>query len=158
MSTPLLNSDPTLTLKSTPPRAIRGFLDRERLKLDRVELSGSRITSLLAPTGFGRTSQLGRWCRDGLARGSLAFWYSVDERDEPLRLVQGLAHCARSASRKLQRPSMCSACRRLSRLVPRPAQVSSIQHRAKLARNTAILRWQPPTSIWSGAHRSTRSG
>lgn len=100
MSTPPLNGDPTLTLKSTPPRAIRGFLDRERLKLGRVELSGSRITALLAPTGFGRTSQLGRWCRDGLARGSLAFWYSVDARDEPLRLVQGLAHCARSASGK----------------------------------------------------------
>jgi LuxR family maltose regulon positive regulatory protein len=100
MSPPLLHSDPTLTLKSTPPRAIRGFLDRERLKLERVELSGSRITALLAPTGFGRTAQLGRWCRDALARGSLAFWYSVDERDDPLRLVQGLVHCARSASGK----------------------------------------------------------
>lgn len=100
MSTTPLNSDPTLTLKCTPPRAIRGFLDRERLKLERVEMGGSQITALLAPTGFGRTSQLGRWCRDALARGSLAFWYSVDDRDEPLRLVQGLAHCARSACGK----------------------------------------------------------
>jgi hypothetical protein len=51
------------------------------------------------PTGFGKTSQLAQWRRDALAHGALAFWHTLDARDEPLRLVQGLAHCAQAAKR-----------------------------------------------------------
>jgi LuxR family maltose regulon positive regulatory protein len=65
--------DPALLIKSTPPRAIRGFLDRERLKLSRFESSGAYVTALLAPIGFGKTSQRAQRRRDALAHGALAF-------------------------------------------------------------------------------------
>jgi len=87
--------DPALILKSTPPRAVRGFLDRERLRLDRLELSGASVTALLAPTGFGKTAQLTHWRKEALSSGALAFWYSADSRDEPQRFALGLAYSAR---------------------------------------------------------------
>ncbi len=92
--------DPALTLKSTPPRAVRGFLERERLKLDRVLLGGAPVIALLAPAGFGKTAQLVQWRREALTRGALAFWFTADSRDDPMRLVQGLSHCARVACGK----------------------------------------------------------
>jgi LuxR family maltose regulon positive regulatory protein len=92
--------DPALLLKSTPPRAVRHFLDRERLQLDRLELSGVYLTALLAPVGFGKTAQLAHWRRQALARGSLTIWYTLDARDEPRRLIRGLAYSAQTACGK----------------------------------------------------------
>ncbi|BAI74619.1 transcriptional regulator (plasmid) [Azospirillum sp. B510] len=92
--------DPALTLKSMPPRAVRGFLNRDRLQLSRIELRGAKATVMLAPTGFGKTSQLIQWGRDALARGGLAFWLSLDHRDDPFRLVRGLICSARSSCGK----------------------------------------------------------
>lgn len=86
--------DPALLLKSTPPRAVRHFLDRDRLKLKRLEVSGAHVTALLAPVGFGKTTQLAHWQRQALARGALTVWYTLDARDEPLRLMRGLAFSA----------------------------------------------------------------
>lgn len=85
---------PSLLLKSMPPRATRGFLDRERLQLGRIEASGAQVIALLAPAGFGKTAQLNHWRREVLARGGLAFWLTVDSNDEPLSLVRGLAFSA----------------------------------------------------------------
>lgn len=93
-----------MLLKSAPPRSVRGFLDRERLKLSQFELSGARTTILLAPTGYGKTSQLIQWRRDALAHGGLAFWHSLDNRDTPLRLVRGLAYSAQTSCGKLGFP------------------------------------------------------
>ncbi|MEY2875778.1 MAG: transcriptional regulator, partial [Pseudomonadota bacterium] len=87
-------------LKSTPPRAARGFLERERLSLERLELTGPRVIALLAPSGFGKTSQLAQWRREALTKGALACWLTADTRDEPLRLVHGLAHATRAVSGK----------------------------------------------------------
>ena len=87
--------DPALLLKAIPPRVARDLLERERLRLSR--LSGQLIT-VVAPTGFGKTSQLAQWRKEALASGGLAFWLSLDERDEPLRLVNGLAQSAHQAS------------------------------------------------------------
>lgn len=92
--------DASLTLKAMPPRVVRGFLDRERLRLSRLELGGTQTYALVAPTGFGKTAQLVQWRREALARGALAFWLTADARDEPLRLVQGLTHAAMVANGK----------------------------------------------------------
>lgn len=100
MARTLSQIDPSLSLKSMPPRAGRGFLSRERLSLSRLELGGVQALALLAPTGFGKTAQLVQWRRDALSRGMLAFWYTVDERDEPMRMVYGLACAARQACGK----------------------------------------------------------
>jgi LuxR family transcriptional regulator, maltose regulon positive regulatory protein len=93
-------TDPALMLKSTPPRAVRGFLERSRLSQRRLETSGAPFTALLAPSGFGKTAQLVSWRREALTRGALAFWYTVDAQDEPLRLIQGLTHAAKAACGK----------------------------------------------------------
>ncbi|KAI3605962.1 hypothetical protein D8I24_2193 (plasmid) [Cupriavidus necator H850] len=96
-----LSRDPALLLKATAPRVVRGFLDRERLQLSRLEVDGAHVTVLLAPAGFGKTSQLNQWRREVLARGGLAFWYTLDSRDDPLRLVSGLTRSAQSTCGKL---------------------------------------------------------
>lgn len=86
--------NPALLLKATPPRAVRNFLDRDRLKLKRLEVSGTHVTALLAPVGFGKTTQLAHWQRQALARGAMTVWYTLDTRDEPMRLLRGLAFSA----------------------------------------------------------------
>jgi len=98
MLTPANAYDPALALKATPPRATRGFQERERLSLDRVEAKGAPVVALLAPAGYGKTAQLARWRSEMLARGGLAFWLTADERDEPHRFVQGLSYAARALS------------------------------------------------------------
>jgi len=92
--------DPALVLKSTPPRAVRRFLDREQLNLSRLELSGAHVTALLAPVGFGKTAQLAHWQRQALARGALTAWYTLDRRDEPQHLMRGLTFSAHMACGK----------------------------------------------------------
>jgi LuxR family maltose regulon positive regulatory protein len=92
--------DPALLLKCTPPRAVRHFLNRERLRLEHLELSGVYLTALVAPVGYGKTAQLAQWRREALARGILTIWYSLDARDEPRRLVRGLAYSAQASSGK----------------------------------------------------------
>jgi LuxR family maltose regulon positive regulatory protein len=90
--------DPSWLLKATPPRAVRSFLDRGRLSWNRLERSGTQVIALLAPTGYGKTALLVQWRREALARGVLVFWHTADARDDPMRLVLGLAHSAQSAS------------------------------------------------------------
>ncbi|WP_455926534.1 LuxR C-terminal-related transcriptional regulator [Pseudomonas putida] len=85
---------PAVILKSTPPRIVRGFLDRERLHLNRVESSGAQVTALLAPTGYGKTSQLNYWRRAVLGSGGLAFWLTLDNKDDPRTFIRGLAYTA----------------------------------------------------------------
>jgi LuxR family transcriptional regulator, maltose regulon positive regulatory protein len=92
--------DPSWLLKSTPPRAARGFLDRDRLNWNRLERTGTQVIALLAPTGYGKSMLLSHWRREALARGALAFWYTADSRDDPIRLVHGLAQSAQAGSGK----------------------------------------------------------
>ena len=95
-----LGRDPALLLKSTPPRTARDFLDRSRLNLLGFGTGSAQVTALLAPVGFGKSSQLAHWRRMALARGDVAIWYTIDDRDEPKRLLRGLAHSARNAAGK----------------------------------------------------------
>ena len=66
--------------------------------LSRLNGTAGQLITVVAPTGFGKTSQLAQWRREALAGGGLAFWLTLDIRDEPLRLVNGLAQSAHQAS------------------------------------------------------------
>ncbi|MDT0507014.1 LuxR C-terminal-related transcriptional regulator [Novosphingobium sp. MMS21-SN21R] len=90
--------DPALLLKTIPPRVARDLLERDRLGLSRLSGSAGQFITVVAPTGFGKTSQLAQWRKEALATGSLVFWLTLDGRDEPLRLVNGLAQSANQAS------------------------------------------------------------
>ncbi len=90
--------DPALLLKANPPRVARDLLVRERLGLSRLNGSTGQLISVVAPTGFGKTSQLAQWRKEALAEGSLVFWLTLDGRDDPLRLVNALAQSAHQAS------------------------------------------------------------
>lgn len=90
--------DPALLLKAIPPRVARDLLERERLALSRLNGSVGQLITVVAPTGFGKTSQLAQWRKEALASGSLVFWLTLDGGDEPLRLVNGLAQSAHQAS------------------------------------------------------------
>jgi LuxR family maltose regulon positive regulatory protein len=92
--------DPALLLKSTAPKVGPGFLERERLKLDQLLRAGAQVVPVLAPTGFGKTSQLASWRREALARGAVTVWFTADGRDDPLRLVRGLAQAAQAVCGK----------------------------------------------------------
>jgi LuxR family maltose regulon positive regulatory protein len=90
--------DPALLLKAIPPRVARDLLVRERLGLSRLNGGSGQLITVVAPTGFGKTSQLAQWRKEALTAGSLVFWLTLDGRDEPLRLVNGLAQSAHMAS------------------------------------------------------------
>lgn len=83
--------EPELILKTTPPKSPRLAVARERLSIDRPELVERLAITVHAPAGFGKTFQLGQWRREWLARGAVVGWLSLDERDDELRFVQGLA-------------------------------------------------------------------
>jgi LuxR family maltose regulon positive regulatory protein len=91
------HQDPALILKATPPRVARDLLQRERLSLTRLDVAGAQVIAVMAPAGFGKTSQLAQWRREMLGRGGIALWLNLDARDEPLRMVSGLAHAARQS-------------------------------------------------------------
>lgn len=97
MALPSIQVDPALVLKATPPRAARGLLQRERLSLARLESVGLQVIAVQAPTGYGKTSQLDQWRREALTRGAVTLWLSVDQHDDPLRLVRGLGVAVRQS-------------------------------------------------------------
>jgi LuxR family transcriptional regulator, maltose regulon positive regulatory protein len=130
--------DPALLLKSTPPRAVRRFLDRERLQLNRLELSGAHVTALLAPVGFGKTAQLAHWQRQAVARGALTVWYTLDSRDEPQRLMRGLTFSAQltCGKRAFAEPFMRWMEERLD---PQEAATGWLAEIAELAADVLLL-------------------
>ena len=79
-----------LVLRTTPPRAPRHQLVRARLSLDDERFSGSPVTVVQAPPGFGKTSLLGQWRREHLAKRAAVAWLSADERDDFPRFLQSL--------------------------------------------------------------------
>jgi len=97
MSNFLSTLDPALVLKAMPPRVVRGLLQRDRLSLAKLEIAGHQVITVMAPTGFGKTSQLTQWRRQAVGRGALAFWLTLDARDDPLRFVRGLTYAAQQA-------------------------------------------------------------
>lgn len=84
-----------LMLRTTPPKAPRHQLVRPRLGLDDENLRGRNVLIVQAPPGFGKTSLLGQWRREFLARGAAVAWLSADERDDPRYFLQGLTLAVR---------------------------------------------------------------
>jgi hypothetical protein len=92
------NAPPELVLKATPPRLGKGLLARQSLRLDAPGYEDKAVIAVQAPAGFGKTSLLGQWRRESLARAAVVAWLTLDERDEPMRFVQGLMTASRLAA------------------------------------------------------------
>ena len=92
------NAPPELLLKATPPRLGKGLLARNSLRLDAPGYEDKSVIAVQAPAGFGKTSLLGQWRRESLARAAVVAWLTLDERDEPMRFVQGLMTASRLGS------------------------------------------------------------
>ena len=79
-----------LRQKVSIPERMRGFVERPRL-VDRCILADHRVSVLLAPAGFGKTTLLAESCRRLMDRGVHVAWLSLDALDEPAQLVAHLA-------------------------------------------------------------------
>lgn len=84
-----------LLLKVTPPRVPRHLLARARLQLDAEAWRDCPLLVVQASGGFGKTSLLAQWRREGLARGAAVAWLSAQPQDDPARLLQSLALAVR---------------------------------------------------------------
>ena len=62
---------------------------------DRCAPTARRLTLLVAPGAFGKTSLLVECCRDALERGVPTTWLRLDRDDGPEMLDAYLAHSAR---------------------------------------------------------------
>ena len=63
-----------------PARTV-GYVDRARL-VERAMPTRSRLTVLIAPGGFGKTTLLAECCRHLTERGTVTAWVSLDESDD----------------------------------------------------------------------------
>jgi len=82
--------DPRLILKATAPRASRSLLYRERLGLNRGNLSDRVLIAVQAAVGYGKTSLLLQWRREALESGAIVAWLTLDEHDDAASFVRGL--------------------------------------------------------------------
>ncbi|MGK5079160.1 LuxR C-terminal-related transcriptional regulator [Janthinobacterium sp. HLX7-2] len=89
--------DPQLILQTSPPKT-SWLLPRERLDLNRLGFDDKRAIIVQAPAGFGKTSLLMQWRRLCQAAGAVVVWLTVDERDNGLRLAQGVGNALYGAS------------------------------------------------------------
>ena len=91
------DSVPTeLVLKTIAPRTPAHLLARPRLSAGESGFLNHSIALVQAPAGYGKTLLLAQWRREYLARGVAVAFLSVDERDEPQRLLNGLVHAMRA--------------------------------------------------------------
>src|SRR5690242_20415363 len=75
---------PLLTVKHQIPPPREGMVARERLERQLRE-ARTRLTVVVAPAGWGKTSLLSRWAADPDEKRRIA-WVSLDEGDdEPVR-------------------------------------------------------------------------
>jgi len=92
--------DPTgnyseLVLRTMPPRAPRHQLARPRLSLADEQFVDRSVIVVQAPPGFGKTSLLGQWRREYLARGAAVAWVNADGVDDLQRFVHCLVQAVR---------------------------------------------------------------
>jgi LuxR family maltose regulon positive regulatory protein len=97
---------PELVLNTMPPRMSRHQLPRPRLSLKEERFRDYPIIVMQAPTGFGKTSLLGQWRREYLARGGAVAWMTADDSGNARRFLHGLVlavrtGCARPAFGRL---------------------------------------------------------
>ena len=91
-------ADPRIVLKTTPPRAHRTALPRERLNRAWEDLRERTAIAVRAKQGFGKTTLLVQWRRQWLEQGALVAWVTLDGDDEPARFALALLHAMRAAS------------------------------------------------------------
>ena len=76
-----LDADPSLSWllrqKVTVPGRTPGYMDRTGL-VDRAMPTRNRLTAIVAPGGFGKTTLLAECCRRLFERGVVAAWLSID--------------------------------------------------------------------------------
>ena len=87
-----------LRQKIAVPDRVAGYLDRSGL-VERAMPTRRRLTVVVAPGGFGKTTLLGACCRRAREDGIPVAWVSVDEQDEPAVLDTYVACACRSAAR-----------------------------------------------------------
>lgn len=79
-----ISTRPLLTVKQVVPPARAGAVPRERLQRQ-LRLAETRLTVVVAPAGWGKTSLLSGWAADPEEKRRIA-WVSLDESDdEPVR-------------------------------------------------------------------------
>ena len=91
-------TDPQLTLKTTPPRIPRTMLERARLSSLRPEFADKSVILLQTATGSGKTSLLAQWRKEALQTGAVVVWLTLDTQDNNNRFVRGLTAGMRLAS------------------------------------------------------------
>ena len=79
--------------KTAIPDPPVGVLHRREL-VERLDPARQRLTVLVAPGGFGKTTLLADCCQRMRARGEQVIWLSVDEEDDAQRVVAHLAYAA----------------------------------------------------------------
>ena len=92
-----------LRYRTTIPGRSSGFLHRERLAL-RSAPTTQRVTLLMAPGGFGKTTLLAACCRDALERGITVAWLTLNESDTPDMLDTYLAYAFQAAGLDVLEP------------------------------------------------------
>lgn len=98
-------TEPEFVLKSTPPRAGKLVVGRDRLNLNAPGIRDGQVLIMQAPAGFGKTALLAQWRRQWLQRGISVAWLTLDERDGGMRLISAVRHTVRLAAPKLSMPA-----------------------------------------------------
>ena len=80
--------------RATVPAPVNGHLPRPAL-VKRCVLTQRPLTLLRAPAGFGKTVLLAECCRRLAGEGVTVAWLTLDERDDPWRLIVGLGEAFR---------------------------------------------------------------
>ena len=96
----VVSLDPTgmyseFVLKTMPPREPRHKLTRPRLSLADEKFANRPVIVVQAPPGFGKTSLLGQWRREYLARGAAVAWVTADDGDDLQRFLGCLVEAVR---------------------------------------------------------------
>ncbi|MCY4468453.1 MAG: LuxR C-terminal-related transcriptional regulator [Thiotrichales bacterium] len=86
-----------LRQKVAVPDRVTGYFDRAAL-VSRAMPTRHRLTVLMAPGGFGKTTLLAECCRRLRGDGIPVAWVSVDEKDEAAILDTYTAYACRSAT------------------------------------------------------------
>ena len=95
-----LDADPRLDWllrrKVTVPGPAPGYMDRPSL-VERAMPTGNRVTAIVAPGGFGKTTLLAECCRRLVESGTVTAWLSIDADDGADVLDAYLAFALRHA-------------------------------------------------------------
>jgi LuxR family transcriptional regulator, maltose regulon positive regulatory protein len=88
-------TDPVL--RSMPPRFPRNVISRPRLNIAGHRLQDRAVIVVQTPSGFGKTTLLGQWRREALARGDAVAWVTADGGEDSRRLLDCLIEAVRLA-------------------------------------------------------------